>query len=190
MDRVAWKQALGFLTARSKKQNISSSLVSSGMVKQTSSWENVKIFLLYSSFFSSWWAAVYGVTQSWTQLKWLSSSNSHKFIKNIISCGTLSHHLHSSIFIASSIVVILPRHLFFFLFFFFGSAGSSLLCKSLIAASGGYSSCSVQASHCSSFSCCWAWALGAGASVIVAHGFCSCGFQALEHRFDSCGVWA
>ena len=29
----------------------------------------------------AWWAAVYGVTQSWTQLKWLSSSSSHWIAK-------------------------------------------------------------------------------------------------------------
>ena len=39
-----------------------------------------------------------------------------------------------------------------------------------VAASGGYSSCSVQASHCSGFSCCGSWALGA--------------------VFSSCGMWA
>ena len=27
----------------------------------------------------AWWAAVYGVTQSWTRLKWLSSSSSSRF---------------------------------------------------------------------------------------------------------------
>ena len=30
----------------------------------------------------TWWAAVYGVTQSWTQLKQLSSSSSSSIIKN------------------------------------------------------------------------------------------------------------
>ena len=28
----------------------------------------------------AWWAAVYGVAQSWTRLKWLSSSSTHIFI--------------------------------------------------------------------------------------------------------------
>ena len=32
----------------------------------------------------AWWAAVYGVTQSWTQLKQLSSSSSHYFYLVII----------------------------------------------------------------------------------------------------------
>ena len=30
--------------------------------------------------------------------------------------------------------------------------------------------CSARASHCGGFSCCGAWALGARASVVVAHG--------------------
>ena len=35
--------------------------------------------------------------------------------------------------------------------------------------------CDVRASHCSGFSCCRAWALGAQASVVEAHGLSSCG---------------
>ena len=56
---------------------------------------------------------------------------------------------------------------------------------SLVAASGGYSSLQyaghcVVASHqqCGGFSCCGARALGARASVVVAH------------RLSSCGAWA
>ena len=52
------------------------------------------------------------------------------------------------------------------------------------------SSCCAEASHCSGFSCCWTWALGAQASVAGAHGLSSWGFQALEHRFNSCGTRA
>ena len=33
----------------------------------------------------AWWAAVYGVAQSWTRLKWLSSSSS-----NVLTCSTFS----------------------------------------------------------------------------------------------------
>ena len=50
--------------------------------------------------------------------------------------------------------------------------------------------CSAQASHCSGFSCCRAWALGTRASVVVAHGLSSCGSRALEHRLSSCGARA
>ena len=48
---------------------------------------------------------------------------------------------------------------------------------SLVVASGG-------------FSCCGAWALGAGASVVAAHGLSSCSSRALEHvGFSSCRMW-
>ena len=43
--------------------------------------------------------------------------------------------------------------------------------------------CGARASHCSGFSCCGAWALGARASVAVARG-------SLEHRLSSCGAQA
>ena len=38
--------------------------------------------------------------------------------------------------------------------------------------------CGVRASHCGGFSCCGAWALGAWASVVAAHGLSSCGSRA------------
>ena len=50
--------------------------------------------------------------------------------------------------------------------------------------------CSAQVSHCGGFSCWAAWALGARASVVVAGRLSSCGSQALEHRFSSCGARA
>ena len=43
------------------------------------------------------------------------------------------------------------------------------------------SSFAVQASHCSGFSCCSAWAL-------ECMGFSSCGSQTLEHRLNGCGA--
>ena len=61
---------------------------------------------------------------------------------------------------------------------------------SLVVASGGYSCCCAQASHCGGFSCCGARALGTRASVVVAHGLSSCGSRALERRLSSCGAWA
>ena len=51
------------------------------------------------------------------------------------------------------------------------------------------SNCNLRASHCSGFSCCKVWALGAQASVAMAGGLSSWGSQALEHRLNSC-VWA
>ena len=50
--------------------------------------------------------------------------------------------------------------------------------------------CGEQVSHCGGFSSCRAWALGVGASVVVARGLSSCGSWALEHRLSSCGAWA
>ena len=60
---------------------------------------------------------------------------------------------------------------------------------SLVMARGATLRCGVQASHCDGFSCCGARALGAQASVVVAHGLSSCGLRALESRLGSCGTW-
>ena len=61
------------------------------------------------------------------------------------------------------------------IYFSFGSLG--LCCcvrRSLVVESGGYSRCSVWASHCSGFSYC-------GARALELSGFSSCGLRALEH---------
>ena len=50
--------------------------------------------------------------------------------------------------------------------------------------------CSARASHCGGFSSCGAWAVGARASVVVAHGLSSCGARALQRRLSSCGARA
>ena len=50
--------------------------------------------------------------------------------------------------------------------------------------------CYAQASHCGGFSCCEARALGARASVFVAHRLSSCGSRSLEFRLSSCGARA
>ena len=50
--------------------------------------------------------------------------------------------------------------------------------------------CGARISHCGSFSCCGAWALGTRASVVVARRLSSCGSQALECRLSSCGAQA
>ena len=50
--------------------------------------------------------------------------------------------------------------------------------------------CGAWASHCGGFSCCRARALGAWASVVLAHGLSSCGARALEHRLSTCGARA
>ena len=85
---------------------------------------------------------------------------------------------------------------FFFFFnlfiFIFGCLGSLLLHAgfSLVAASRGYSSLRFAGFSLGGFSCCRARALGARASVVVAHGLSSCGSRALERRLSSCGAWA
>ena len=61
---------------------------------------------------------------------------------------------------------------------------------SLFARAGATLHCSARASHCGGFSCCGARALGARASVVVAHRLTSCGMQALERRLSSCGARA
>ena len=50
-----------------------------------------------------------------------------------------------------------------------------------------FSSCDERASHCSGFSRCGTRALGARASVVVAHGLSSWGSRALERGLSSCG---
>ena len=61
---------------------------------------------------------------------------------------------------------------------------------SLVAASRGYSSLWRVGFSLGGFSCRGAQALGTWASVVVAHGFSSCGSWALEHRLSSCGARA
>ena len=79
----------------------------------------------------------------------------------------------------------------FFLFLFLAALG--LRCcawLSVAAVSGATLHCCAQASHCGGFSCCRAQALGARASVVVAHRLSICGSQALERRLSSCGTRA
>ena len=38
----------------------------------------------------AWWAAIYGVAQSWTRLKWLSSSSSSSQYRRFKSCDSIS----------------------------------------------------------------------------------------------------
>ena len=58
-------------------------------------------------------------------------------------------------------------NLFIYLFIF-GCIGSSLLCTGFLQLwqAGATLRCSVRASHCSGFSCCGAWALGAQAQQL------------------------
>ena len=87
--------------------------------------------------------------------------------------------------------LLLLEHALFFFFFWLCWVLIAARGLSLVAASGGYSlCCGAWASHCSGFSCCGARALGAQASVVVAHGLSSCVSWALERRLSSCGAQA
>ena len=86
----------------------------------------------------------------------------------------------------------LAQFLSFNLIFIFGCIGSSLLHVGFLylRRAGATLRCDAQASHCGGFSCCRAWALGARASVVAAHGLSSCGSRALECRLSSWGAWS
>ena len=79
-------------------------------------------------------------------------------------------------------------------FSFFGCAGFLLL-PGLFSSCGKWGllfSCSAQASHCSGFSCCGAWALRARASVSVAPRLWSTGSVVVAHRLSCskvCGIF-
>ena len=84
--------------------------------------------------------------------------------------------------------LVFPLHVvvFFFNYLFIFHCSGSLLLLGLFSSwdkQGLLSSCSAQASHYSGFSCHGVWTLGYT-------GFSSCGLWALQHRFNSCGVWA
>ena len=83
---------------------------------------------------------------------------------------------------------LLCRASFLFIYFWLCWVFVAAHGPSLVAASRGYSSCGVQASHCGGFSCFGVWALGVRASVVAAHGLSSCGLWALERRPNSCGT--
>ena len=77
-------------------------------------------------------------------------------------------------------------------FFLFSLALLDLCCCvgfSLVAESQATLHCCARASHCSGFSRCGAWALGAQTSAAAAHGLSGYSSQTIEHRLDSCGAW-
>ena len=80
-----------------------------------------------------------------------------------------------------------------FILFIFGCIGSSLLHAGFLQLqrAGASLRCSVQACHCSGFSCCRAGAPGVRASVAVACGLQSAGSAAVMHRPScsaACGI--
>ena len=83
------------------------------------------------------------------------------------------------------------KFIYFIVYFIFGRVGSSLLRAGFsLVGERGATLCGARASHCGGFSCCRARALGARASVVVAHRLSSCGLRALECRLCSCGARA
>ena len=66
----------------------------------------------------------------------------------------------------------LPIFLFIYLFIFLDVLGLRCCVRAFLQLqrAGATLPCGAQASHCGGFSCCRAWALGARASVVVAHG--------------------
>ena len=86
------------------------------------------------------------------------------------------------------------KSFFFFLIYliYLGCIGSSLLRAGFLSLqrAGATLRRGVHASLCGGFPCCGAQALGAQASVVVAHGLSSCSLRALEHRLSSCGARA
>ena len=58
-------------------------------------WQPTPVFLLgESQGWGAWWAAVYGVAQSRTWLKWLSSSSSSSSLVLTVAIPTSNHHPH------------------------------------------------------------------------------------------------
>ena len=55
----------------------------------------------------AWWAAVYGVLQSWTWLKWLSSSSSSNTFKRIFS--TISNYFVFQIKIFTTLLIVMSN---------------------------------------------------------------------------------
>ena len=110
--------------------------------------------------------------------------------------GTICWHLVDTLKFSILKRKILVKLFYIFKFFsinlfIFGHVGSFAACGlSLVAASRAILHCGARASHCSGFSCCRARTIGAQASVVAACGLSSCGSQALEHRFSSCGARA
>ena len=78
-----------------------------------------------------------------------------------------------------------------FYLFIFGCVGSPLLRAGFLQLQQARATlhCGARVSHCGGFSCGGAQAVGARASVVVAHRLSSCGTWALEHRLSSSGAW-
>ena len=109
------------------------------------------------------------------------------------SCGEVKKKMrltkHCQLFVVTLVLIKFSVICFNFpfaedLFIYFWLCWVFAACRlSLIAASGGYSSCGAQASHCSGFSCC-------GALALEYTGFSGCSTQVLECWLSSYGARA
>ena len=108
-------------------------------------------------------------------------------IEAILSCHCLSSHLSAALSSQEAFI-----YLFFINVFILFMAALGLRCCTRAflwwRQAGATLRWGTRVSHCSGFS--GARALGAWASVVVAHGLSSCGLRALEHRLSSCGARA
>ena len=119
----------------------------------------------------AWWAAVCGVAQSRTRLKWLSSSSWPFHLPLLLISHKLKKKTNKDYF--------LKAYFIFCLCWVFVAVWAFSSC----AARGLLSRRSARISHCVGCSCC-------GVQALECVGFSSCGSQALEHRLNSCAPGA
>ena len=122
----------------------------------------------------AWWAAIYGVAQSRTRLKRLSSSSSSSRAVQSQWLASMEHllcRLHGYVHTINSpllTIMLWSRHHFL---------KSNYLFLAMLGLR-----CSKRASHCGGFS--------RAAEAVGSESFSGWGSAALEHRLRSCGAWA
>ena len=83
MDGETWKAAVhGFAEGQTQLSDFTFTFHFHALEKEMATHSSV-LGLENAKDWGAWWAAVYGVTQSWTQLKQLSSSSSSRSYGNI-----------------------------------------------------------------------------------------------------------
>ena len=89
MDGGAWKATVhGVAEGRTRLRDFSFTFHFYALEKEMATHSSVL----------AWWAAVYGVTQSWTQLKWLSSSSSSSLYHDTLKLGINRFHRNLQFF--------------------------------------------------------------------------------------------
>ena len=133
-------------------------------------------------------------------------NHEHSITFHSFKCSLISHSKIVCIFSLGAhkpFVKFIPVYLYIYIYFFFKKlinlfifdcVGSLLLSTGFLwlRQVGATLCCGAQASHCSGFSCCGAWALGARASVIVALEFQSVGSVIVVHGLScsaACGIF-